>query len=158
MSSRFCWIIHQKLAGAGQPGLTRDIEEDYNYYKSQGISVIVNLTENIILPSPAKYGFREEHFPINDMSTPNIEAMHKLCQKILRAINAGEKVLLHCKAGLGRTGTILACCLILQGENAQDALQYIRSKNSNYVQTFEQEDFIRNYEFYSRDALRREML
>ncbi|BBM82907.1 phosphatase domain-containing putative toxin [Candidatus Uabimicrobium amorphum] len=144
----FCWIIDQKLAGAGQPGLIHDIAEDYSYYKNLGISFIVNLTENIVPPSPTQYGFREKHFPINDMSIPNMPAAHQLCQEILTAIDEGETVLLHCKAGLGRTGTILACCLVLQGKTAIDALQYIRIKNSSYVQTTEQEEFIDQYQLY----------
>ena len=148
----FSWIIDQKLAGAGQPGLIHDIEEDDTYYKNLGISFIINLTENIISPSPAKYGFREEHFPIDDMSIPDMNATHCLCQRILAAIEEGEIVLLHCKAGLGRTGTILACCLTLQGKNAEDALQYIRLKNSSYVQTVEQEQFIGKYQLYCQQA------
>ncbi|WP_372370551.1 dual specificity protein phosphatase family protein [Candidatus Uabimicrobium sp. HlEnr_7] len=146
----FCWILEKKLAGAGRPGLTHDIMDDYNYYKNLGISFIVNLTERRVSPSPDEYGFREEHFPIRDMSTPKLEETFFLCQRILNAIAEGEIALLHCKAGLGRTGTVLACCLISKGKTAIEALDYIRIRNRGYIQTLEQEDFLVEYELYHK--------
>ena len=46
-------------------------------------------------------------------------------------MRAGDAVLLHCAAGLGRTGTAAACVLKALGLDAQEALQRVRDAGSN---------------------------
>ena len=47
------------------------------------------------------------------------------------ALRAGESVLLHCAAGLGRTGTAAACVLKALGLETREALQRVREAGSN---------------------------
>ena len=52
-----------------------------------------------------------------------------------------EPVMVHCLAGLGRTGTILACYLIkYEKMPAEDAIQHIREKRHGSIQSFVQEE------------------
>lgn len=51
--------------------------------------------------------------------------------EIADALQAGESVLLHCAAGIGRTGTTAACVLKTLGLDAASALQQVRAAGSN---------------------------
>ena len=60
---------------------------------------------------------------------------------------------MHCRAGIGRTGTVLAAWLIREGGlSATDAIARLRNINPAYVQTEEQEVFLQAFE---QDILKR---
>ena len=90
------------------------------------------------------------HFPIADMGIPSPRDTLDLCRFILAKVELAEPVAVHCKAGLGRTGTVLACCLVTQGASPEDAVQQLRLVNNYYIQTQAQEMFIRHYADYLR--------
>ena len=139
------WILDGELAGSARPGLFNELADDMAELKALGIRIIVNLTEKSFDPPVSSFGFEGVHFPIDDMGIPETRQTVELCRKILSAIDREEPVLLHCKAGLGRTGTVLACCLILQGDTASEAVASLRRKCQYYIQTREQERFIHHF-------------
>ena len=149
MVAEFHWIPPQLLAGSGQPGYMNDEREDMDFLKAAGINLIVSLTEDP-LPFDAKaYGFETLHFPIPDMHVPQSPAQtEKLCKRIDQALAQKQGVLLHCKHGTGRTGTLLACVLILQGRSANEALLEIRKVLSYYVANSLQERFLQSFASY----------
>lgn len=55
-------------------------------------------------------------------------------------------IAVHCMAGLGRTGTILACYLVGQGMPAEKAILSIREWRPGSVETLEQEAVVHEYE------------
>ncbi len=56
-----------------------------------------------------KNGYKVEHYPIADLGTPALPDMKELVYKIIAVAQAGNNVLIHCKAGKGRTGLVLSC-------------------------------------------------
>ena len=61
-------------------------------------------------------------------------------------------MVVHCGAGMGRTGTMLACYLVGQGYAAQDALAEVRQRRPGSVETLEQEAVIHEYANHLKDS------
>jgi atypical dual specificity phosphatase len=138
----FRWILPGRLAGSARPGLWTPMERDMALVKSLGIRLVVTLTETPLTPLPEAFGLRGLHVPVPDMGIPTSHAALELCREVVASIDRGEPVLLHCKAGLGRTGTLLACCLVAQGKSAGQAIAAVRSVSPFYIQSEIQERFI----------------
>ena len=69
-----------------------------------------------------------------------------LMLKMKRLLLGGEVLAVHCLAGLGRTGTVLAAWLVFEGITAETALQRVRAIESQYVQSELQENILFAYE------------
>jgi atypical dual specificity phosphatase len=76
------------------------------------------------------------------MCAPGIEQAETLCREIAARIERNEVVAVHCHAGLGRTGTVLAAFLIWEGRPALDALEAVRRVEPRWVQSQEQVTFL----------------
>ncbi len=72
-------------------------------------------------------GIKSIRFPIKDRSIPtSIDDFINLINNILKLVKEGQTVVIHCKAGLGRTGTVTACCLVALGYLADEAIATVR--------------------------------
>ena len=144
----FSWIVPLKLAGCAQPGLLRPIDYDLDLLAQVGITMLLTLTEtDLDQAALTRNRLRNIHFPIYDREAPSITQAYMVSKRIQRAMDQGERVAVHCKAGIGRTGTILACWMIHQGGvGAQGAIERLRSIRPSYVQSREQEEFLYSFE------------
>lgn len=140
----FNWILPGQLAGSGRPGLIAQLEDDLAWLRSARIRHVVSLTREP-LQVPPDSGFEIHHFPIFDMGIPTPRRAADLCRKIIVDLERRAPVLLHCKAGLGRTGTMLACSLVSLGDPAETAVARIRQVSSFYIQNAVQERFVSHY-------------
>ena len=138
----FHWIDKGRLAGCGQPGFFSDANEDYRWLFSIGIRHLVCLTETEIAPPKVESGITSHQFPIVDMSIPIPQDLHRLCKDISSWLTRGEATVVHCKAGLGRTGLVLASYLVFSGIPPIEAIERIRTLCSQYIQTQAQEAFV----------------
>jgi protein-tyrosine phosphatase len=66
--------------------------------------------------------------PITDFGVPSTVQMQGILHSIDEALQHGGKVYVHCRAGIGRTGTVAATWLVNQGMNGQAALDLLRQK------------------------------
>ena len=108
--------------------------------------VLVNLHKRSHAPEAhARYGLIERHLPVLDFTPPTPEQLEQGVAAIEQAIAAGRKVAVHCEAGLGRTGTLLACYLVKQGLDPSEAIARVREVRPRLVETPEQEAAIETY-------------
>ncbi|MDY7094441.1 MAG: tyrosine-protein phosphatase [Acidobacteriota bacterium] len=137
-------MIQPILAGAARPGLMGELAQDLEFLQKVGIEIVVSLTaEPLDLPTDS--GFQLIHFPIPDMGIATPRAVAGLCERLVPAMVEGRPVLLHCRAGLGRTGTVGACCLVSLGLDAGDAILHLRTQSRFYIQTTSQQHMVKHY-------------
>lgn len=86
--------------------------------------------------------FRWMHLPMRNFGLPEDPAGFRAgIHALARSLAAGDAVLLHCAAGMGRTGSAAACVLKSLGLPAHDALERVRQAGSN-PQNAQQSGFV----------------
>ena len=152
MLSNFSYLIEDKLAGCAHPLGWGGSPEGLEELRERGIGAIASLEEDGI-PAYliADLGMHHMHVPIPDFGTPGFEDALALVDFMSREIESGNAVAVHCRAGYGRTGTILACYLVSKGEGAERAIHRVRRARPGSIETLEQEEFVHRFE---RDLLR----
>ena len=134
----FSWLIPEKLAGSAIPTSLEEIKWALN----EGVKSIVTIREEALeFPLPAEMKYLHVHS--NDMGVPEFDDLVHAVDFIHTRITSNEPVMVHCLAGLGRTGTILACYLIKYKKmSADDAIQKVRNERPGSIQSFPQEEII----------------
>ncbi len=136
----FGWVIHGSLAGAQGPTRSRDLI----FLKLQSIGAIVRMEEQTI--SGAGLDLVDMYEPVTDFTAPNPEQIDRMVSFISEQIETWERpVVVTCYAGLGRTGTVLACYLVYSGYSAEQAIRLVRDLRPRSIQTREQEDAVSQY-------------
>jgi atypical dual specificity phosphatase len=150
----FVWVVPGQLAGCPQPGVTNPVEYDLQLLARIGITILVTLTENDLEQAPLEEaGLRNLHLPVYDRGVPSMRQIYMLLHRMLRLVEQGEVLAIHCLAGLGRTGTVLAAWMIKEGGlSAAEAIRRLRLLQPGFIQSQEQEEFLF---FFEKDLLNR---
>ena len=140
--TNFSWVIPDKVAGSGFPTTM----EEFEWLLKQGIMGVVTMTENSLPPQWTRR-ISYLHVPTPDMTAPEHGDIDGAVDFIHTHVEAGKPMAVHCAAGLGRAGTILACYLVKYGGyGAQEAIDEIRRKRPGSIQSAVQETAIKMYE------------
>ena len=135
----------------------RDVALDLDVIQSWGAAAVVTLVEEHELISLGvsdlgerivERGLQWHHLPITDLSPsgPDFEAIWPAVALQLRqSVADGSRVLVHCRGGLGRAGTIAACLLVELGETPQDAVRLVRAARPHAIETAAQQSYVLNY-------------
>ncbi|MBE7446316.1 MAG: dual specificity protein phosphatase family protein [Planctomycetia bacterium] len=144
MPRNFSWIIQDEIAGMARPV---SIVPDLEFLKDNGIEAIVSLTELPLHKTLIEeFGFEYKHIPIADLTSPTQEQIEEFVTFVNNLTSSKKKIVVHCDAGIGRTGTMLACYLVNKGVSARNAITEVRKKRPGSIETMEQEDTIEKYE------------
>lgn len=143
----FAWLVPGRLAGAPQPGVVQSMDFDLKALRGCGVTVLITLTESDLPQEPLqRHGLRNLHLPVRDHESPTVAQIQMLLARMSAMLRAGEVLAVHCLAGLGRTGTVLAAWLVREGLTADEALRRVRLIDAQYVQSQAQEDLLYAYE------------
>lgn len=125
------WVIPGKVLAGEHPGASNReaTREKLQRLIDAGVECFIDLTEpNEIRAYDRELPFSVEYLrkPIKDHSTPAQRVhMAEILDCMHDALQSGRCVYVHCRAGIGRTGTVIGCFLVergLPGESALDEL------------------------------------
>lgn len=138
----FVWVEKGMLAGSGLPASRGQVE----WLAKSGIRSILTLT---LEPFPSAWadglGITLGHVPMQDHEPPSIRAMDEGVQFIMGQIEEKKPVAVHCLAGEGRTGCVLAAFLIkTKNLSADEALAALRKIKAGFVE-WRQEKAVYDY-------------
>ena len=134
----FSWLLENKLAGSAIPTSIDEVQ----WAIDQGVKSIITIREEPLDDSWTK-GVNYLYVHSNDMGVPEFDDLVNTVDFIHKRITSNEPVMVHCLAGLGRTGTVLACYLIKhQKMSADEAIQKVRDERPGSIQSPPQEEII----------------
>jgi protein-tyrosine phosphatase len=138
---------------SGKIGSSMQLHSDLKSLKKQGVYCIVTLVDDSEIVdlgiknftnSISKFNFRHYCEIIKDRSIPSVDQsdnIKALLKNIRNQISLEKNVLVHCNAGLGRSGLIAALLVKIMGV-FPDSISHIRRYRPGAIETKEQEDFI----------------
>ena len=138
----FSWLIKNKLAGSAIPTSIKEID----WVIEQGVKSIVTIREEPLDDDWIK-NVNYLHVMSNDMGVPEFDDLTNAVDFIHQRLNDKEPVMVHCLAGLGRTGTILASYLVkYENMSADEAIEKVRKIRPGSIQSYPQEEMIFRFE------------
>jgi ADP-ribosylglycohydrolase len=125
------WVLPGRLLAGEYPygQSLAEAQERVQQLLAAGIDAFVDLTQpgelpeyRSLLPSNVQY----MRSPISDAQVPTDVAQMRAIQSHLQAALAvGRRIYVHCRAGIGRTGTVMGCYLAEQGVDGAEALRQL---------------------------------
>ncbi|MBO3769754.1 MAG: dual specificity protein phosphatase family protein [Thermoproteota archaeon] len=151
------WILNNIIAASPIAKSIEDVES----WKKAGVKAIAILAEphevarywgslNNYLNVLNNKGLEYVYSPIRDFQAPELNQLKKLIEWIESKVEANKPVLVHCRAGIGRTGTIIAAYLVKKGYEAKDAITTVRKFIPLALEVDEQVSVVYEY----RDSLK----
>jgi ADP-ribosyl-[dinitrogen reductase] hydrolase len=144
----------KRQQGALTGDCARDLDADLAALRAWGAGVLLTLLETHELVAlgvtelPARAvaaGLEWHHLPVPDQGVPGQEfdfVWHDLGPALVARLAAGERIVVHCKGGLGRTGTVAARLLVESGEAPFAAINRVREARANAIESVRQESYI----------------
>lgn len=157
--SRLHWIEARsagRLAIAARPRADDWLEAEVAAWKREGVNTVISLLEReevseLKLEREAgicqSNGLEFISFPIPDRGVPETASAAQLARSIAESVAQGGSVVIHCRAGIGRSSIIAATALICSGIGAEQALESIKDARGLTVpDTAEQRDWVTAFE------------
>ena len=143
MVDRFSWLIENELAGMARPP---ENAAAFAELRAAGVGAVVTLTE-AALPAHMlqEAGLVWLHLPVPNFHPPEPDQIEAFVEFATRSIAEGRPVAVHCLAGCGRTGTMLACYLVNKGMKPAAAVRAVRQARPCSIETGEQEAVVYDY-------------
>jgi protein tyrosine phosphatase (PTP) superfamily phosphohydrolase (DUF442 family) len=141
MSYEITWITDN--LGVGRAPMSY---EDLDAIREQGVNAIINLCHEYsdLHKLEEQAGFEVYYLPINDECAPDMEEMEKGLEWLDEAIYLKKKVLVHCRFGQGRTGTITSAYLLRRGLGMKRTKKKLK-KTRAVPATYRQWKLLRKY-------------
>jgi ADP-ribosylglycohydrolase/protein-tyrosine phosphatase len=134
----------------------RDLSEDLKVIRAWGATTVVTLIEDhefqmlgieTLRHDVRALGMDWLHLPIVDVSIPDHrfeEAWELAGPKLHMRLDVGERILIHCRGGLGRTGLVAGLMLVERGCDSRSAIDRVRAVRPHAIETAAQERYVLN--------------
>lgn len=138
----FGWVLKDELAGSQGPTSFHDL----TFLHSQGVRAVIRMEERTIAAGSGNIVDLADMFePVPDFTPPELEQIQRMIEFIDQQTGERKPVVVSCYAGIGRTGTVLACYLVHRGAEPAEAINRVRQLRPGSVQTPEQEARVHQY-------------
>ncbi|MHA1127466.1 MAG: protein-tyrosine phosphatase family protein [Alphaproteobacteria bacterium] len=131
------------------------LNADLRYYRSDGINVVVSMLEKtealelglqVEAASCARHQLQFIQLETPDFGLPEDAPFATLVNFVVMKLAQGQSVAVHCRAGIGRSGMLIACVLIDLGLTPEAAIKQVtESRGQTVPETDEQIAFIYKY-------------
>ena len=134
----------------------RDLAADVKAIRDWGASTVVSLIEDHefdLLGIPGleqavvAHSMRWMHLPIRDVSVPDQrfeQAWAWAAEELHERLDEGQRILIHCRGGLGRTGLVAGRLLVERGCDPRAAIVRVRQVRPHAIETVAQENHVLN--------------
>jgi protein-tyrosine phosphatase len=159
MPLQICWV---EILGKGAVGIStcprggQWLVYTVKDWSSEGVHAVVSLLDPVEAKQLdvqheaelcARHGLHFIAFPIPDRGVPKREALLKLLEELAQLLRAGQRVVVHCRLGIGRSSVVLASLLVKSGISAERAFQRIAAARGCEVpDTAEQREWVCKFE------------
>jgi atypical dual specificity phosphatase len=127
------WVLPRRLAAGEWPVPHLD------WLARQGVSVLINLTDHEYRDTR----FRIHGIPVPDGAAPGAAQIEEFCRLVEDELTRQQTIYVHCLAGCGRTGTMMACYLVYRDRvDPMEAIRHVRGVRPCSIETAAQAEAV----------------
>lgn len=135
----FDWIVKGQVGAMSMPW-----PDEAQELRQLGITAVLSLAQG----APSNFeqaGIEHLVLPIRDFHPPSPAQLEAAVEFVELAVGSGGACAVHCQAGLGRTGTVIAAWLVRRGRTPREAIAEVRRVRPGSVETRAQEESVAAY-------------
>ena len=119
------WLTDEIAVGGCFP-----MERTAHLAEAQGVGAVVDLREEDCDDEAvlARHGIAFLHLPTPDLHPATLERLEEGVAFVRRHVDAGNRVLIHCQHGIGRSALLALCVLVDLGLEPLDAVRLAKDR------------------------------